>query len=411
MTIVGPNLFKGVAVVIDNGIDEEESITQILDNIAKSGGHTIKLKEIPGGSFDLEHFSNAAFFVMDWNLLNGDDGKPLPREVTVPQALKKEMVARNIEFLKRLSKSRHAPVFIFTNEDTGEVEELLAAHEDLSRGAEESHILVKSKSDVLDKVYEVLEEWGNARPSVVTLKTWEKTLNKAANELFVDLHNKTPFWPVVFWQTFDADGVPQSSEMMRLLNRLVESRLGTPDLDLSSFGPALKQKQDADEAQYLKSVHMVLEGERFLRDARLEKGAYAPGDLFLLPNEKGPPSYYMNIRPECDCIRGGDDHELYLLKVREVDPVINEEFGAITDELHNEAIVFAMLDGKTFSIKFKDIKVKKLKALRDYRVGRLLAPFVTRVQQRYSTYLQRPGLPRVPPSLIKVPESNAVAAE
>lgn len=30
------------------------------------------------------------------------------------------------------------------------------------------------------------------------------------------------------------------------------------------------------------------------------------------------------------------------------------------------------------------------------RVGRLLPPFVTRVQQRYASYLQRPGMPRIP---------------
>lgn len=412
MTVGVPNLFKGIAVVIDNGIGvKEEAITQILRNIAEKGGHTITMGDVPTAAIDLEHFSNAAFFVMDWNLLNGEDGKPFPQGVQIPAALKADMVKRNIDFLQRLSRNRHAPVFIFTNEDPSEVIGHLE-DADFYKGAQQSHIMVKSKADVLDKVYEVLEEWGRTRPSVVTLKTWERSVNKAANELFIDLHDKTPYWPVVFWQTFTADGVPQAAEMSRLLNRLVESRMGVSELDLSAFEEALKEQQAADATSYRKSVFSVLEGERFLRAARLSDDIFAPGDLFAVPNEQTKEiSYYLNIRPECDCIRGGDGQELYLLKVRKVEPAVHPQFGQIMEEQHNEAIVHGMVEGQSYSVLFKEMKVKKAKQLLKHRVGRLLPPFVTRVQQRYSTYLQRPGLPRIPASLIEqVATSEAVPA-
>ncbi|MGR0189039.1 hypothetical protein [Azospirillum aestuarii] len=398
MSAVIPNLFKGVAVVIDNGIGNEDAIDQILENIAKSGGHTIQLRNIPDEKFDLEHFSNVAFFVMDWNLYSDDDGNPWPAGVTMPSAVKTDMVTRNIEFLKRLSKNRHAPVFIFTNENPEEVQEEIAKNQELARSEDESHILVKSKADVRDRVYEVLESWASETPSVLTLKTWERNFVKAANDLFIDLHNKTPFWPVIFWQTFDADSVPPAAEIIRLLNRLVESRMNIPALDLKPFEESLKEKQRANHEAYKESVYKVLEGERFLRDDKLDPSIFAPGDLFLL-NQDGVESYYMNLRPECDCIRGDDNHELYLLKVREDNARIDPVYGTVTGEKDNEAIVFAMMDGKTFSIKFKDTKAKKLKTLRGHRVGRLLPPFITRVQQRYSNYLQRPGLPRTPVSL------------
>ena len=64
-------------------------------------------------------------------------------------------------------------------------------------------------------------------------------------------------------------------------------------------------------------------------------------------------------------------------------------------------VVYAMFDGATFSVKFKDMKIMKVKNIEKdaRRVGRLLPPFLTRVQQRYAAYLQRPGLPRIPAAM------------
>jgi hypothetical protein len=48
-----------------------------------------------------------------------------------------------------------------------------------------------------------------------------------------------------------------------------------------------------------------------------------------------------------------------------------------------------MMDGKSFAVQFKDLRVKTIKNLRTdkyARIGRLLTPFSTRVQQRYSSY-------------------------
>jgi hypothetical protein len=57
------------------------------------------------------------------------------------------MVQENIAFLKRLRQSRHAPVFIFTNEDPNVVREERGSDPELHTSLEDSHILVKSKSE------------------------------------------------------------------------------------------------------------------------------------------------------------------------------------------------------------------------------------------------------------------------
>lgn len=406
--MAGPNLFKGIAVVIDNGIGTGEAIDTILKNIRDGGGHPIELRALPDPNYDLEHFSRVSFFIMDWNLKNTEDDVPFDAGVTLPAGLNKEMVEENIAFLKRLSKNRHAPVFIFTNNEPEEVLGELSVDPELLKDVKESHILVMRKTEVTGKLYEVLEGWASATPSVLTLKTWERNFEKAANALFIDLYNKTPYWPVLLWQTFNADGIPPEVEMNRLLNRLVEARMDPMVLDLAPFAATVEEQRKSNDQAYNQAMYQVLEGERFLRNERLNEHLYAPGDVFAFPVPgQNRYTYWINVRAECDCLRGGDDHELYLLQAKPVEDVekkINGQFGTIDAEKDNEAIVFAMFGGDTYSVLFKDMKIKKIKVIRkEYqRVGRLLPPFITRVQQRYAAYIQRPGMPRIPPSLYEV---------
>lgn len=397
MSAALPKLFKGIALVIDNEIGNEGQIDEILANIKAGGGHYVSMGELPADDYDLDHFDRVAFFIMDWNLL-GVPGLPMTSE------LEKENVVQNIAFLKRLGKSRHAPVFIFTNNEPEDVEAELKADEELSRSLEDKHILVRRKSEVVGQLYEVLEqEYAATIPSVLTLKTWERAYHKAANQLFIDLHNKTPYWPVMMWQTFGVDHVPADFELARLINRLVESRMEPLGLDLKPFVANVEEMARANASEYRQSMYRVMEGERFLRNERLTNDNFAPGDVFCFEAD-GEKYYYMNIRAECDCLHGSSSTELYLLRAKlvpDAENLINPEYGNFTDEKDKEAIVYAMYDGKTFSIEFKDMKIKTVKNIKkeSERVGRLLPPFLTRVQQRYSAYIQRPGLPRIPAAM------------
>jgi hypothetical protein len=399
MSVALPKLFKGIALVIDNEIGKEGQIDEILANIKASGGHYVSMRELPTEDDDLEHFDRIAFLIMDWNLL-GEPGLPMTAE------LEKENVIQNIAFLKRLGKSRHAPVFIFTNNNPSDVQSELEADEELRPSVEDKHILVRRKSEVVGQLYEVLEQqYATSMPSVLTLKTWERAYHKAANQLFIDLHNKTSYWPAIMWETFGADDVPPAFEMARLINRLVEARMEPLDIDLSPFVERVAQIAQENREDYLKSMYSVLEGERFLRDDRLTDGIYAPGDVFCTTVQGGQKVYRMNIRAECDCLHGNDT-ELYLLKLKKIENAeshIDPHNSRFTAEKDTEAVVHAMFDATTFAVQFKELKIKKVKTIKSehgVRVGRLLPPFLTRVQQRYAGYLQRPGLPRVPAAML-----------
>lgn len=59
--------------------------------------------------------------------------------------------------------------------------------------------------------------------------------------------------------------------------------------------------------------------------------------------------------------------------------------------------------------KFRKLYTKKWQELKGIRVGRLLPPLLTRLQQRYSAYLQRPGLSRLPDAAFQSPVPLAEA--
>ncbi len=101
-----------------------------------------------------------------------------------------------------------------------------------------------------------------------------------------------------------------------------------------------------------------------------------------------------------------DKVELYCLKGRIFDEnKINNEGGSTIIEGQfiekiNNSIVPFLDGGQIIEFLFRDIKPKKWKDLKEKRVGRLLPPYINRIQQRYALYMQRQGLPRIPDAAI-----------
>lgn len=397
---VDQGMFKGVAVVIDDGVEQgEQDILTIIDSIKQGGGHPVVLSKLPSGQDDLDNFANVSFFIMDWHLHG------LPADVKIPETLRDQVVKDNLAFLKRLSKHRHAPVFIFTNEDPDVVMEALSSDPDLHFNGDESHILVKRKTEVGREVYKVLNEWASDVPSVIALKAWERNHTQALNALFVDFYNRSSLWPVMLWHSYTLDGVAPAEELGRLITRLVASRMMPPDINLESFSSRVEQAQQQDGERYRKALIQVLEGERIVPHNRLDPNNAAPGD-FYEETVNGVVKYRLNVRAECDCVvrSGNRNPKLYLLKGKvlqgeDLTNVINSSLGNLVEK-DNEAIVYAMYKGQTISFSFRDVTVENWNQWKSSRIGRLLPPFSTRIIQRYAAYGQRPGLPRIPPALL-----------
>lgn len=157
-----------------------------------------------------------------------------------------------------------------------------------------------------------------------------------------------------------------------------------------------------------KDIRKILEAERFIKKENLPPIPFT-GDLYKKsPNGK---TYLLNIRPECDIIRK-DNPSLYCLEGR----VIDENFiNSTKEEDKKKKITFEnngfieksnklylpfIDEGKILEFTLNDIAIIKWNDLKEKRIGRILPPYITRIQQKYAFYLQRQGLPAIPDKAI-----------
>lgn len=401
-------LFHGIAVLIDDEInDPKASVAGIKKQIEDAGCHVVPLAAMPSDA-SVPNFREVAFFVVDWKL-NGAALQELGAEPGITSSILEQQNEDSIvKFLHELKKVRFAPVFIFTNEPVDSVKGKLMEHAELYDADDPSHILVMDKKEVTDAgVFKVLTDWMKNAPSVYVLKSWEKFYEKAKNELFLDFYMKSTLWPLIIWKNFENDSVPPAALMGELIGRNLVSRMTPFECDLKPFNIQLEEIQKNKPA-YEAIVLKVLEGERFLHNSRLESDSLEPGDIFTTDDG----AYLINIRPDCDCIARGNNTlnslDLYLLRGTKkaiAELKFDREHGVILEQ-DNEAMVFPIHDGKAVCFKFKKLYTKKWREVKANRVGRLLPPYLTRLQQRYSSYLQRPGLSRLPEELFPEPPSD-----
>jgi hypothetical protein len=394
-----PTLFHGIAVVIDDQIlDEQSGIWKIQAQIKDEGCHVVSMQDLPSNE-QLKNLRSASFFIVDWNLISTTIGQDLGvGSSLIPKGLLKENAARIVEFLKKLKAVRFAPVFIFTDHSVDTVREQLKKHKELIDEDGQTHIFIQSKADVqASGVFKVLSNSLQSAPSAYVLKRWEREYENAKNALFLDFYNKSVYWPLLLWKTFEDDQVSPSIELGNLIGRNLLSRMTPFEFDLGPFQDALTSLQNSED-NYRKLLLKVLEGERFLSKEQLHETSVAPGDVFKVKDH-----YFINIRPDCDCIARGnlqDALELYLLEgskltQSQVGRIYDMQYGLLR-ESDSQCIIFAMTAGTTVSFAFKTLKIETWGEWKSKRIGRLMPPFLTRLQQRYSAYLQRPGLNRVP---------------
>lgn len=408
-------LFSGIAVVIDDEVnDSSANINKIITQIESAKIPVLKYTSLPEGDI-VNHFHNLSFLLLDWRLIKDNvSNEVLEEGVTIPDGLQEYDATENLAFIENLNQNCFCPVFLFTNEVPSSIETKLK-EKGLVAEDKPSNLFVQSKADLQDdgSFFNKVFEWLKETPSIYVLKEWEKEYQNCKTKLFSELHSINPSWPAIMWKNFEADGTNKSLEMGELISRNLHSRM-TP---FEFRNDILDKESNAPRDELRK----VLEGERFLKSTSLHEGDIGTGDLFkeeYQDNGKTKLRYYLNIRAQCDLLRtkNANDVELYCLKGRIIDEKsINTQGGfsviegQFTEKINHSVVPF--LDGGLIiEFLFRDIKPKLWKDLKDKRVGRLLPPYINRIQQRYSLYMQRQGLPRIPDAAIfpasSAPDSN-----
>jgi len=406
------DLFRGIAVLIDDELEVPDSnIGLLATRIEAENCYVIKLLKLPTEK-QLVSLTEAAFFILDWNLHNIQAEAGISGDIPIlrtPSGLSKKHVNANLQFLKKIRARRFAPVFIFTNEAPEMVKTVLF-EAGLYSDSPSDHIFVLGKDKVLAAgVFETLTQWIQGHPSAYVLKRWEAAYADTRNSFFVDFYSISHLWPVVLWVTYSSDHVSEAAELTSMIGRNIMSRLAPVQFD-HNIVAAAKHVEAVNKEVKPEEVRKVLEGERFIRQDQLQ-AEVSVGDVF-----KHQGKYFVNVRPECDCIPrngGGDDSiDIYLIRGDKVSDkkfhdTFNTDFGNFNDKDTN-GTVFAMYDGVTVCFQFKELQIGKWTEWQDKRIGRLIPPYSTKLQQRFASFIQRVALTRIPKHA--VPNKPAAAA-
>ena len=390
-------LLSGIAVVIDDKLgtvttDEDDKdrnddpIFQIVERLAQEWNLPFcTSNSMPREETWANLLQAASFILLDWKLWPSGASQ-----------LEQAGVAANIRFLEK-AKEYFVPIFIFTNENPEDV----ATHlpEDIYReeAPEKSFVFIRRKVDLLsgDTLdFSAMENWFGSNASVYALKTWEQAFHAARRELFSSMYRRSPDWPRVFWKTYSDDGADPSSSLTHLINDNLAGRMRS-----SAFEAVVLDGPVADVPR--EDIQAVIGETSFRPQDILPKDEIRCGDLFTLPKRK----FLLNIRPDCDCVpRDGevDEVELYCVEgeaMRDSELRRQYQTGHFSEKVW-ESVAFSVYEGRSVRFNFGKFRVEKYSELRTRRIGRLLHPYLTRIQQRYALYLQRQGLPRIPAEAI-----------
>lgn len=379
-------LMSGIAVVIDDEFQESgkkkrDRIFQIVEEIEREWEVPFyKTHEIPSDSVSDSLLQSASFILLDWKLWQSGAGE-----------LEKEGIKENIKFLEK-AKEYFVPVFLFTNEDSSDVVIHLNTLYNQEK-PERNFIFLKQKKELnKEQISSSIMDWVKGSASVYTLKIWERGFYESRKALFSSMYAKSPDWPRIFWKSYEEDGANPSSSMTTLINDNLSGRFRTNMFEKQVLGFEVSDVSKKD-------LKLLMQEASFITKDNLVEDEIRSGDLFKMSEKK----YLINIRPDCDCVprndvETADEVELYCIKGKKMSPVeISKSYknGHFIERV-SESISFSLYEGKTVKFNFKELEKKKFLKIKDKRIGRLIHPYITRIQQRYASYLQRQGLPRIP---------------
>ena len=395
------DLLSGIAVVIDDKIGNanavangdggsDDLIIEIVNRLEREWNLPFyRADRMPSQDMWPSLLQSASFILLDWKLWPSGASH-----------LEQAGIKENIRFLEQ-ARNYFVPVFIFTNENPADVKSELPETIYRNISPEKNFVFIQAKGELLsDDSLDLgaVERWMTENASVYALKTWEQVFRDARKNLFASMYARNPDWPKVFWNAYEKDGVDPSFSLTHLINDSLRGRMRTIAFDAGILADSRSETSRIPMNDLRALIH-----ETTFQKGTEPEDQIRCGDLFQLSKGK----FLLNIRPDCDCIprdgSGSDAVDLYCIegkKVSESDLRKRYHNGHFSERV-DESIVFAAFESKSIRFKFNTLRIEKFSQLKDQRIGRLLHPYLTRIQQRYALFLQRQGLPRIPEEAIK----------
>ncbi|ASS37708.1 hypothetical protein [Mogibacterium pumilum] len=433
-------LFQGIAVIFDDEINDPTStIYTIKKNIQSKNIPVAVYNEMPRQEI-IPSLSNAAFVILDWDYTNSKLDVESSERVSIPIELKANQEQDLIQFISKLLCEIFIPVFIFTSKSVDSIKTTLRDAK-LWNDDKENRIFIKQKNDINTEaqLFEEIENWIKAMPSVYVLKEWEKNISKSKDAMFIELYGYSPNWVKIIWDMLKEDSIENHREFGEFVTRNLNNRIGTYEFDENIIG--------AERGISPEELRRVVEGERYLFYDTQPEQAYT-GDLFEDDNE-----YYLNIRAQCDLSRrdvdsGEYNPKLYCIKGKKLrsKDIVTDDIRMTTEETlifdkcksfsldemceickdndelkkfnknftkyrngiffrkgtfleRNDKVILGCVAGKQ-ALQFNlDISIKEFNDVKDKRIGRILPPYITRIQQKCAQNMVREGVMPVPEGL------------
>jgi len=390
------DLCKGIAVVIDDKAlpkptEEKEEIVKIIQKIKADNIPLCIYTDLAEAQRAIHNLNSVNFLILDWDMQGQLDNED------ADEIIKPSQANRVIKFITEFKKNCFCPIFIFSNAGVADIQSSLKAHSLFFDDEKKNFIHVQAKKDLIKgkKLFSVINKWINQNPTNYTLKNWENSFAQAKTDSFWHLFSKSPIWPKIMWESFTEDSVDPHSNLNDVIYRIVKSRTSLTVLDKKKVNRK-KFKVNHDE------IKDVIQGMMYIDKKNIPVNEVRPGDLF----KKGG-NYFINIRPECDTIidRPGCDGKIYLLKGSKLTSEqfkkthYNKKYGIIKSQTN---FLLYGLDSKDFvRFNLKEMLIVDYKDYSESRLCRLLPPYINDVQQQFSSYVGRSGLPRIPNRVLK----------
>lgn len=397
------DLCNGIGVIIDDKAlpkptEEKEEIVKIIEKIKADNIPLCIFTDLALAQKAINNFNSVSFLILDWDMqgqLDNEDTDIL---------IKPTQVHRVIRFIKAFKDVCFCPVFIFSNAGVVNIQDELKKNYLFFDDEKKNFIHVQAKKDLVKgkKLFSVINKWISENPTNYTLKNWENSFSQAKTETFWHLFSKSAVWPKIMWQSFIEDAVDPESNLNEIIYRLIKSRSSLAKLDSKKINRK-KHPINHDE------IKDVIQGMMFIDEKYIPKNDVRPGDIF----SRGGGKYYINIRPECDTIiervnaKGEKlyDGKIYVLKgekIKSKDFKENHFDKKVGLKSRHDFVLVYGIDGKDFvKFNFKEILIEEFETLKTKRISRLISPYINNVQQLYSSYVGRFGLPRIPNRVLK----------
>ena len=445
MAIDYEELLQGVCVIIDDEIKKPDSpANNLVKSIKEKGIPIIEYDTIPESA--IKSFHGISYMILDWCFKKPSG---VPEDVSMGDAATETAQNNALAFLKEILNQYFIPIFILTGQDFDAVKNVLI-EEELFRDNEPNRIMVigKNEIDSYEGYKRKITEWMRKTPSALALKIWEKEASVSKHKMFNDLYRASPRWVKILRESIDND----TGKNEKATNQEFQGLLNNNFINRMKEGEYSKIEIRRGTASNPQEIQDVLEGERFIRYSEKPDSTYT-GDLYK-KNDPENDEYYLNIRAQCDNTHS-EDANIYVLTGKkprnqitrgrmkllieandegagikaitingkkyskgELEGFSNDDIQRINAEIEGKRDAIAFSNGELIAKKteaflpcvdgqqvlhfdFHDFQIYKKEELeaKATLIGRLIPPYITKIQQEFSAYMIRAGVMALPPEL------------